>query len=97
MADELENIKWLIGLNRRNIEKAIQANINRGVEALRTDIRRLKRAAYEQHNVIIADLPGIDFDDPRLDREITIKIKLSLYIKIRNIVAQYGIKLPEVE
>src|SRR5688500_17556711 len=97
MADDLENIKWLIGLNRRKIEQAIQAQITLGIEAAQTDVRRLKRAAYVQHTVIIADLPGIDFDDPKLDREITIKIKLSLYIRIRNIVAQYGINLPEVE
>jgi hypothetical protein len=97
MADEdIDNIKHLIALNRRTIRKAQAANITLGIDLARKNIRRLKREALAL-GFDIAHVVGVDFDDPELDRMITVKIKLSTYNEIRAIVEQYGINLPEVE
>lgn len=97
MADEdIDNIKYLIALNRRTIRTIIAEGETYNIKELRKAIRRLKRQALEL-GVTIADTPGIDFDDEAVDRMVTVKLKLSVYNQIRTIVAQHGINLPELE
>lgn len=50
------------------------------------------KATLKQHNVIVEDWPGIDYDERHT---ITITLPVEIYDQIRAIVAIYGIEIPE--
>lgn len=64
-----------------------------GIEQARHNIQDSK-ALLHSWDIHVADMPGVDFD---LSSTITIQVDRSTYDRMRDILAQYGIDLPEVE
>jgi len=100
LKEQLEAIKQMIASNRRKIR---QRTVNEAslfdeqVAVCRKDIAWLKSIALKLGYRVV-DVPGVDFDDPvNTDIDVTIKMKLSTYKRIKAIVAQHGIELPDLE
>lgn len=104
MNTDVQHQIGLIKIYRRNLElltrqraafgnNLVPQHINSGIEEARDKINGIKTILREHYNVVVEDMPGIDFDDVEM---ITIRVDRITYNKIKLIVGDYGIELPDV-
>jgi hypothetical protein len=100
--EEIEHQLKLIRIQRTSAKTLIEQRaigginpyvVNQLVNA-RADIASRIKLLARNYGTIVEPLPGIDYD---VTNTVTVTLDRDIYLEAKEIVAQYGIILPEIE